>query len=69
MLNLSEKEELELLRASAANFITDPLERAFFDLEKILQRPVGNRIDEVMPTSAFRVLGRAVIELKRSLKG
>jgi len=67
MLTLSEKEELEQLRRSASKFMTDPLERAFFELQSVLERPVGHRVDEVMPCSAFRVLARAVIELKRSL--
>lgn len=68
MLTKNEKEELEQLRRSAARFMTDPLERAFFDLQAIIERPVGNRVDEVMPHNAFRVLARALIELKRSLE-
>lgn len=67
MLTPSEKEELEQLRKSAAKFMTDPLDKAFFELQTILERPVGNRVDEIMPYNAFRVLARAVIELKRSL--
>ena len=67
MLTPNEKEELEQLRKSAAKFMTDPLDKAFFELQTILERPVGHRIDEVMPYNAFRVLARAVIELKRSV--
>jgi len=67
MLTPSEKEELEQLRKSAAKFMTDPLDKVFFELQTILERPVGHRVDEIMPYNAFRVLARAVIELKRSL--
>ena len=66
-LTADEKEELAQLRKSAAKFMTDPLDMAFFELETILERPVGHRVDEVMPYNAFRVLARALIELKRSL--
>ncbi len=37
-LSVNEREELEMLRASAARFMTDPLERAAFDLENVLDR-------------------------------
>lgn len=67
MSNLSEQEELEMLRRSAAKFITDPLEKAFFTLETLMERDKPHRIDSVMPTSAFFVLARALIELKREL--
>lgn len=67
MLTPNEKEELEQLRKSAAKFMTDPLDKVFFELQTILERPVGHRVDEIMPYNAFRVLARAVIELKRSL--
>lgn len=66
MLTQDEKAELEQLRRSAAKFICDPLEKAFFQLESILDRPVGNRVDEVMPASAFRILSKALIELKKA---
>lgn len=67
MLTPHEKEELEQLRKSAAKFMTDPLDKVFFELQNLLERPIGHRLDEVMPASAFRVLARAVIELKRSV--
>lgn len=60
--------ELEMLRKAAAKFMTDPLQRAFYDLESILDRPESNRIDAIMPSSAFRVLARALIELKRAVQ-
>lgn len=66
-LNLTEREELEMLRKSAAKFMTSPLDRAFFELESILERDMPNRIDSIMPTSAFRILAKAVIELKKEL--
>ena len=59
--------ELEMLRKSAAKFMTDPLQRAFFDLECILERPESSRLDSIMPTSSFRVLARALLELKRAV--
>lgn len=60
--------ELEMLRKSAAKFMTDPLQRAFYDLECILDRPESSRLDAIMPSSAFRVLARALIELKRAVQ-
>lgn len=67
MLNASEKEELELLRCSAARFMTDPLERAFFKLQSIIDNPHSNRLDSVLPTSAFYVLAECLVELKREI--
>lgn len=67
MLNTTEREELELLRRAAARFINSPLDKIFFELEGLLERDHTNRIDAIMPTSAFRILAKAVIELKREL--
>ncbi len=66
-MTAEEQEELQLLRKSAAKFICDPLERAFFELESILERPRSRRLDSVMSTSAFEVLARALLELKREV--
>ena len=66
-LTTTEREELEMLRRSAAKFMTSSLDKAFFELESILDRDMPNRIDAIMPTSAFRVLARCVIELKKEL--
>ena len=63
----NEREELELLRQSAARFFTDPLERIFFELENIVASNKPNRIDSIMPTNHFYVLAKALIELKRTL--
>ena len=68
MLQPNEREELEMLRRSAAKFITNPLEKVFFELECILERDAPNRIDAIMPTSAFRVLAKAVILLREEVK-
>lgn len=38
MLSISEKEELDILRASAAKFMTSPLERSCFELESVLEK-------------------------------
>ena len=68
VLTTNEREELEMLRRSAAKFITNPLEKVFFELECILERDAPNRIDAIMPTSAFRVLAKAVILLREEVK-
>lgn len=64
-LTKDEKEELAWLRKSAAKFMTDPLERAFFELGQIVDRPADNRVDSIMPSSAFRALSKALILLKQ----
>ncbi len=66
-MTADEREELELLRKSAARFICDPLERAFFELESMLERPRSRRLDSVMSTGAFETLARALLELKREV--
>ena len=66
MLTPTEREELEMLRQSAAKFMTSSLDRAFFELDSVLERDRPHRIDAVMPTSAFRVLARAVKEERKS---
>lgn len=66
-LTKTEREELEDLRKSAYKFLTDPLEREFFALQQLLDQPYGNRIDSIMPTSAFRTLARALILLKERI--
>ncbi len=59
MLSTSERDELERLRKSAAHILMNPLERAFFDLQRIL--------DRYPKDSAFYVLANAINELKREL--
>ena len=44
MLNQSEKEELEQLRKSAHAFITCPMEKAFFHLESLMDKPYSEEI-------------------------
>lgn len=68
MLQPNEREELEMLRRSAAKFITNPLEKVFFELESILERDAPHRVDAIMPTSAFRVLAKAVILLREEVR-
>lgn len=67
MLTCDEKQELELLRRSAALFIKSPLEKAFFELESIVNNQHSKRVDAVMPVSAFYVLARALIALKNEV--
>lgn len=64
----TEREELEQLRRSAALFMTDPLERAFFELERVIANANSKRVDAILPSSAFHVLAHAVLELRRSLR-
>jgi len=66
-LSKSDQQELEQLRKSAAKFMTSPLERVFFELEGLLEQPYSARVDSIMPTSAFRVLAKALILLKQEL--
>lgn len=66
-LTLSEREELEGLRKSAAKFMTCPLDKAFFALESLIDRDRPNRVDSVMSNTAFNVLARALVELKREV--
>ena len=68
MLTPTEREELEMLRQSAAKFMTSSLDRAFFELDSVLERDRPHRIDAVMPTSAFRVLAREVKEERREVQ-
>ena len=47
-LTVTEKEELEQLRKSAAKFMTDPLEKAFFRLESLMEQEAKpNRLCDV----------------------
>lgn len=67
MLSKSEREELDQLRASAAKFMTSPLERVFFQLESLLERSPSDRIDSIMPSNHFYLLAKAVLLLKQEL--
>lgn len=66
-MTVQEQEELEQLRKSARLFMTNPLDRAFFELDSLLSNPHSNRLDSIMPTSAFYILANALKELKRSV--
>jgi hypothetical protein len=67
MLTDEEKEELEFFRQSAHRFMTSDLDKAFFALESLMDRDRPHRVDSVMPTSAFSVLAKALIELKKTV--
>lgn len=67
MLNESEKQELEQLRKSAHVFITCPMEKAFFHLESLMDRPYSKKFDAVMAADSFFILARALIELKKKI--
>ena len=68
ILTQSEKQELEQLRKSAHAFITCPLEKAFFHLELLMDKPHSKKCDSIMSADSFFILARALIELKRSIK-
>lgn len=58
-LSVSEKEELEQLRGLAAKIVMNPVDRAFFDVQRIIDNPFSNRADVI--------LANALLELKREL--
>lgn len=68
MLNDTEREELDSLRRSALRFVNDPLERAFMELERTIEHANSKRVDAILPTNAFHVLSKALIELKRKVE-
>lgn len=55
----SDMAELEQLRALAAKMIMSPYERAFFDVQRIIDNPFSNKSDVI--------LARALVELKLEL--
>jgi hypothetical protein len=59
-LTNSEKEELEQLRELAAKVIMSPFDRAFFDVQRIIDNPFSNRADII--------LANALVELKRKIQ-
>lgn len=66
-LTASERDELDQLRRSAARFMTCPLERAFFQLDSILENPHSNRLDSILPTSVAFDIINALKELRRAV--
>ena len=58
-LSVSEKEELDSLRIFAAKAMMNSFDRAFFDLQRLMDSPLSNRADVV--------LGKAILELKREI--
>ena len=68
-MTAEEQAELEQLRKSARLFMTDPLERAFFKLQSIIDNPHSRRLDSVLPSSSFHVLAECLLELKRRIDG
>jgi hypothetical protein len=67
VMSASDQAELDQLRKSAALFITNPLEKAFFRLESLMESDRPNRVDSVMNSTAFNILANALLELKREL--
>lgn len=59
-MTLSDMEELEALRELAAKMIMSPYERAFFDVQRVIDNPLANRADVI--------LGRALVQLKLKLE-
>lgn len=67
-MTAEEQAELEQLRKSARLFMTDPLEKAFFNLQCIIDNPHSKRLDSVLPTSSFYALAECLFELKRRVE-
>lgn len=59
-LTNKEREELDQLRELAAKVIMSPFDRAFFDVQRIIDNPFANRSDVI--------LARALVELKRKIE-
>jgi len=59
-MTLSDMEELEVLRELAAKMIMNPYDRAFFDVQRVIDNPLANRADVI--------LGRALVQLKLKLE-
>ncbi len=59
-MTLSDIAELEQLRALAAKMIMSPYERAFFDVQKVIDNPLANKADVI--------LGRALVQLKLKME-
>ena len=60
-MTLSELEELETLRELAAKMIMTPYDRAFFDVQRVIDNPLANKADVI--------LGRALVQLKLKMEG
>lgn len=60
MLSTTEREELEMLRRSAAMFMTDHLDKACFQLEGILER------NHVNPT--IRLMANIILLMKNEIR-
>ena len=59
-MTLSDMEELETLRELAAKMIMTPYDRAFFDVQRVIDNPLANRADVI--------LGRALVQLKLKME-
>lgn len=61
---MTEKEELEMLRAFKKTHDDSYLNRAFGRLETLLDAPFQQRCDTVMSVRSLRILAEALIALK-----
>lgn len=59
-MTLSDMEELEALRELAAKMIMSPYDRAFFDVQRVIDSPMSNKSDVI--------LGRALVQLKLKME-
>jgi hypothetical protein len=66
-MTADEQAELEQLRRSARLFMTDPLDKAFFKLDSILENQKERRLDSIMPSHSFYVLAECLKELRRHI--
>lgn len=59
--------ELEEFKAWKRAKNKSELEESFFSLEQALTNPSGRQFNCVMPSQAFRILGNAIMALKKEL--
>jgi hypothetical protein len=64
---MTEEEELNQLRKFKREHEANSLNRAFFRLEQLLDAPFQQRCDTVMSVRSLRIVGEALLELKRAL--
>jgi len=62
---MTEKDELEMLRAFKRQYESNELNRAFLRLEQIMDAPWTLKADTTMSMRAFRILAEALLALRR----
>ncbi len=62
-----ELNELQTLRKWKQEHELKPLQAAFEQLQRVLDRPKAYAFDSIMPVAAYRILADALIELKNEV--